>query len=86
MCGAWWPSLPDGPLAIRDRALLAGFAGTFRRSEPEGLNVQDVMETEDGLVVRLRRSRTDQECCGRQVGITDGSMTAACPVRALRAW
>ena len=52
-----------------DRALLlVGFAGGFRRSELVSLNVGDIEFTEDGLVVRLRRSKNDQEAAGRKVG------------------
>ena len=50
----------------RDRALLLlGFAGPFRRSELVALDVADVTTTRDGLVVQVRRSKTDQEGAGR---------------------
>ena len=52
-------ALGDGLLGSRDRALLlVGFAGGFRRSEIVSLDVEDVSETADGLVVRVRRSKT----------------------------
>jgi site-specific recombinase XerC len=71
----------------RDRALLLlGFAGGFRRSELAALNCEDVQPTEDGLVVKLRRSKTDPEGKGRDVGIPYGSTPSTCPVRALTAW
>jgi integrase len=55
-------------LGSRDRALLlVGFAGGFRRSEIVSLDVEDVSETADGLVVRLRRSKTDPEAKGTTV-------------------
>jgi integrase len=74
-------------LDIRDRALLlTGFAGAFRRSELVGLDVPDLQFNRDGLVVTLRRSKTDQEGQGRRVGIPYGSNPATCPVRALEAW
>jgi integrase len=80
-------TLPDSPLGARDRALLLlGFAGAFRRSELVGLDVGDVRPTADGLIVTLRRSKTDQEGAGREVGIPYGSTPATCPVRAVRAW
>jgi integrase len=54
----------------RDRALLlVGFAGAFRRSELVGLNVTDLEFVDRGLIVHLRRSKTDQEGVGRKVGI-----------------
>jgi len=74
-------------LGLRDRALLlVGFAGAFRRSELVSLNVSDIAFTDDGLVVNLRRSKTDQLGEGRKVGIPFGSKPSTCPVRALRAW
>ena len=80
-------SLPKRLLGVRDRALLlVGFAGGFRRSELVSLNVGDIEFTEDGLVVRLRRSKTDQEGAGRKVGIPFGSNRGTCPVRSLKAW
>lgn len=72
---------------VRDRALLLiGFAGALRRSELVGLDVDDVTETGDGLVVLLRRSKTDQEGAGERLGLPYGSDPATCPVRAWRAW
>jgi integrase len=79
--------LPQSVLGARDRALLlVGFAGALRRSELVSLDVADVTFTADGLVVTLRRSKTDQEGQGRTVGIPYGSNLTTCPVRALRAW
>lgn len=78
---------PERPLDVRDRALmLVGFAGAFRWSELVGLNVEDFEFNDDGLVVHLRRSKTDPEGLGRKVGIPYGSTPATCPVRALQAW
>ena len=80
-------ALPAGLLGARDRALLlVGFAGAFRRSELVGLNRADVAITLEGLVITLRRSKTDQEGEGRKVGIPYGSRPATCPVRALTGW
>ncbi len=79
---------PNDTLAgARDRALLLlGFAGAFRRSELVSLDVDDLEETADGLRVQLRRSKTDQEGEGREVGIPFGQHPETCPIRALRAW
>lgn len=41
---------------------------------------------EDGLTVRLWRSKTDQEGVGRRVGIPYGSNPETCPVRTVQAW
>ncbi len=77
----------DDLKGTRDRALiLLGFAGAFRRSELVMLTVADVQFTNDGLIVKLQRSKTDQEGAGDTKGIPYGSTPATCPVRALRAW
>ncbi len=71
----------------RDRALiLIGFAGAFRRSELAQLLLADITETEDGLRVRLRQSKTDQEGEGFVKGIPYGHEHKTCPVRAWKAW
>lgn len=80
-------ALPDGLVAVRDRALLVvGMAGALRRSELVALDVSNVTETADGLVVVVRRSKTDQEGKTESIGLPYGSHAATCPVRAMRAW
>ncbi len=80
-------TLPDSLLGLRDRALLlVGFAGGFRRSELVALTVEDARVASEGVVLTLRRSKTDQEGEGRIVGIPRGRHTETCPVRALEAW
>jgi site-specific recombinase XerD len=80
-------ALDDGLSGCRDRALLlVGFAGGFRRSELVNLNVEDVSETADGLVIRVRRSKTDPEARGTTVALPYGSTAATCPVRSYRTW
>src|SRR5207237_5679388 len=75
----------DSLKAIRDRALLLlGFAGAFRRSELVALDCEDIEETETGLRVTIRRSKTDQEGQGATVGIVRGSIS--CPVAAVQVW
>jgi integrase len=79
--------LGSEPAGCRDRALLLlGFAGALRRNELVGLDVADITEGIDGLTVRLRRSKTDQEGAGRTLGIPFGSNPVTCPVRAWRTW
>lgn len=83
-------ALPEGrnPLCrIRDQALiLVGFAGAFRRSELASLLMSDVQFIEEGLVITLRKSKTDQEGQGYTKGIAYGGHVETCPVRALRRW
>jgi integrase len=72
-------------LNVRDKAiLLTGFSGAFRRSNLVALQVDDVTFTDEGVVIRVRRSKTDQFGVGRDVGILRG--TGLCPVKALRDW
>ncbi len=52
----------------------------------DALNVEDLTIDEEGLRITLRRSKTDQESEGRQVGIPYGSTAKSCPVRSLKAW
>jgi integrase len=80
-------TLPDGLLGARDRALLLiGFSGAFRRSELVALNVSDMKNTPEGLLLTIRRSKTDQEGEGRDVAIPYGQYKNTCPVLALQTW
>jgi site-specific recombinase XerC len=78
--------LPDNLLGIRDRAvLLVGFAGAFRRSELVALDVADLQFTAEGLLITLRRSKSDQDGVGRQMAIPYGTHEETCTVRAVHA-
>ena len=80
-------AVPENLLGLRDRALLlVGFAGGFRRSELVGLDREDCEFTSDGVILVLRRSKTDQEGAGRKIAIPFGSNPDTCPVRGLKAW
>lgn len=80
-------SLNTSTLDIRDRALLLfGFAGGFRRSELVGLNFDDVSLGEEGVIVHVRKSKTDQEGRGRKIGIEFGKNQPTCPIKALGEW
>jgi integrase len=76
----------QGTKGIRDRALiLLGFAAALRRSELVALDVQDLAFVSEGLIVHLRRSKTDQEGEGRKIAVPYGR-TLACPVKAVQDW
>jgi integrase len=84
---AMFEAAPSSLIGLRDRAiLLVGFCGAFRRSELVGLDREDITEGTEGLVIRLRRSKTDQEAMGRKVAIPRGREAPTCPVLALNAW
>lgn len=70
----------------RDKAMiLVGFAAAFRRSELVSLDVSDLEFVAEGVVIRLRRSKTDQEGKGREIAIPYIGRRH-CPCRALQAW
>ena len=76
---------PDKLAGLRDRALLLiGFGGALRRSELVALDAADIEETETGLLVKIRGSKTDQERAGATIAIARGDV--ACPAKALREW
>ncbi len=76
----------QGMRGKRDKAmLLIGFAAAFRRSELVSLDVSDLEFVAEGLVIRLRRSKTDQEGKGREIAIPFVGRRH-CPCRALQAW
>lgn len=65
--------IPHSLIGSRDKALLLlGFAGAFRRSELVALNVGDLERTDEGLIIHIRRSKTDQVGAGRIVAIPHG--------------
>ncbi|MGY3472740.1 site-specific integrase [Bradyrhizobium ottawaense] len=76
----------DSRKDLRDRALLLlGFAGALRRSELVALNVEDLEHVRQGVILHLRRSKTDQEAQGQKIGIPHGR-SRWCPVTALNDW
>ena len=79
--------LRRSPIDERDRAaLLIGWAGAFRRTEIVGLRWADLSLRDLGLVVHLRRSKTDLAGRGTDVGIPYGRSELTCPVRAFLDW
>ena len=68
-------ALPDNLLGKRDRALLLiGFASAMRRSELASLVIGDcpghrVIFTDNGLLIELGRSKSDQKGGGVTIGV-----------------
>lgn len=81
-------TFPRGVHGNRDCAIIVmGFAGAFRRSEIAALRIGDVtLHETDGLRLRIRRSKTDQEARGRTKALPYGSTPATCPVCAFIRW
>jgi integrase len=53
---------PKNKLEVRNNALiLLGFFGAFRRSELANLDINDVQFTDNGVIVTLKKSKTNQE-------------------------
>lgn len=76
----------QGIRGARDKALLLmGFAGAFRRSELVAIRVEDIQLVAEGLVIRLRRGKTDQGGAGRDIAIPY-MRGSCCPVKAVVAW
>lgn len=75
-----------GYRGVRDRALLLlGFASALRRGELVSLDVDDVRFVDEGLLVRLQRSKTDQAGEGRVIAVPS-IRGRHDPVRALAEW
>lgn len=71
----------------RDAALLLlGFATAMRRSELVALTAEDLRFCAAGMVVTLRRSKTDQEGAGRAVSVPRGKDPATCVLTAIKGW
>jgi integrase len=84
--GAMLAAIPGATLTgKRDRALLLlGFAGAFRRAELVALEVADLTFEDEGLRIRIRRSKADQEGRGQEIAIPHG--TRLRPVAAVQDW
>jgi integrase len=83
-CRGW----ADDVLERRDSAiLLIGFAGAFRRSELSEMVCGDVaVHRHDGLHVRLRKSKTDQEGRGAVKALPYTDAHETCPPCAYTRW
>ncbi len=80
---------PETALGARDRALLLlGFGGALRRSELVALRLGDVALADGrGVVLQLRRSKTDQRGEGTSLALwAQPQEPAICPQAALLAW
>lgn len=77
---------PPDLLGVRDKALLLiGWAGALRRSELVALDVEDLERVDDGLVITIRRSKTDQAGAGQKIAVPR-LQSEFCPIRHLDKW
>lgn len=75
-------------IGIRDAAIMSlGWASALRRSELVALDIGDIEFCDQGIIMTIRRSKTDQFGKGFQIGIprtrTDSPL---CPVECTRKW
>lgn len=79
--------LPKTTKATRDKALLLiGLCGGFRRSELVSLNYEDIKFVREGMIITLRKSKTDQESQGRDIGLPYSRNKYLCPIHSLKDW
>lgn len=77
----------DTATGVRDRALLLlGYASALRPSELSALHLADIGTRPGGLLVTVRRSKTDQDGHGQLVGVASGGHRVTDPVSALADW
>ncbi|MEQ9441514.1 MAG: tyrosine-type recombinase/integrase [Cyclobacteriaceae bacterium] len=69
-------------LQLRNKVvLLIGLSGAFRRGELASLNVSDLTLDEEGILIKVQRSKTDQLGSGQIKAIFYASHPQLCPVR-----
>lgn len=75
------------PIAMRNRAiLLTQFTGALRNSTTAFLLLSDVTFPPEGALLKIRRSKTDQEGRGTDRGLPHGKHHATDVVGALKEW
>jgi len=73
--------------SVRDRALLIiGWTGALRRCELTDLDIEDISFLNDGIILEIKHSKTDQKKKGQQIAIPFGSNPLTCPVRTMKIW
>jgi integrase len=74
-------------LGARDAAIiLLGYASALRRSELAALTLADVESKPGGVLLTVRRSKTDQYADGQVVAVAHGRHAGTDPIAALDAW
>jgi len=71
----------------RDRAvILLGYASALRPGEVSALDIADIITKPAGVLIVVRRSKTDQDARGHLVGVARGDNRLTDPIRALDDW
>ena len=77
----------DSAIGVRDRAvILIGYASAMRPGEVSALDVEDIITKPSGILLTVRRSKTDQDGRGQLVGVARGDNRHTDPIRALDDW
>jgi integrase len=72
---------------LRDKCLiLLGFAGAYRRSELVSLNIEDVDFNDDGAIISLSKSKTNQYGEAEEKAFFYSPEADFCPIRNLKQW
>lgn len=72
---------------LRDKCLLLiGFAGAYRRSELVSLNIENVQFNEDGVIISLSKSKTNQYGESEEKAFFYSPEANFCPIRNLKTW
>lgn len=78
---------PLSAIGVRDRAfILLGYASALCPGELSALDLADNVAKPTGVLVAVRRSKTDQDGHGQLVGVARGEHRRTDPIRALGAW
>jgi len=78
---------PASAIGIRDRAvILLCYASAMRPGEISALDACDIVPKPVGVLIVVRRSKTDQDARGQLIGVARGDHPLTDPIRALDAW
>jgi integrase len=78
---------PNNPIGARDHALLLlGVVMFARRSEIAALDWDDLTDAPEGMLIRIRMSKTDADAKGEQVPVLYGAFPGTDPIRVLDRW
>jgi integrase len=74
-------------VGLRDKCLiLLGFAGAFRRSELVSLNIEDIVFNDEGAILSLAKSKTNQYGENEEKAFFYSPEADFCPIRNLKNW